>query len=339
MKSSIERKVDRFVYYLRNITRDSAPQIIFRKRLNTILKNADRYDAVYLSSRLQYYNKLSDRSPTEPYSSTVGSIPMTKSYYYYDLKEHARYFPRDLRLSHVFGDVTKIPDRPSVVKSRPIAGDNQNSVVMKLVKFRHFYFPTDRLPFLEKKPIAVWRGGQHNKMRLDLVRRYHGHHLCDVGCTAGRDKDVPRSGFLRPAEQMAFKYVLSVEGNDTTTNLKWAMASNSLCIMPQPKYETWFMEGRLEAGKHFVKVRDDFTDLEETLLYYERHSDEALEIIRNANDHATQFFDKSRERLISLLVLAKYFALTGQFEPDRNVSELIFPANPGLRSGPTSPTV
>jgi len=328
VKSSIERKVDRFVYYLRNIARDSAPQIIFRRRLSAILENAVRYDAAYLSSRLKYYNKLSNHSPAEPYSSTVGSIPMAKSHYYYDLKEHARYFPRDLRLSHVFGDIKTIPDRPSVVKSRPIAGDNRNSVVMKLVKFRHFYFPTDRLPFLEKKPIAVWRGGQHNQMRIDLVQRYHGHRLCDVGCTAGRRTDIPHSRFLRPVEQMAFKYVLSVEGNDTTTNLKWAMASNSLCIMPQPKYETWFMEGRLEAGRHFVKVRDDFADLEDKLLYYEQHSDEALEIIRNANDHAIQFFDNERERLISLLVLAKYFTLTGQFEPDRNVSELIFSANP-----------
>jgi hypothetical protein len=37
-----------------------------------------------------------------------------------------------------------------------------------------------------------------------------------------------------------------------------------------------------------------------------------MEIIRNAHDFVSQFRDKKREDLISLLVLKKYFRMTGQ---------------------------
>lgn len=330
----IERKIARVAYYMRNIVRDSAPQIIFRKRLNTLLRRAEHYDPSYLSWRLHYYNKLSERFSAGPDLSTAGTIPMTKSLYYYDLKEHARYFPRDLRLSFVFGDVQKVPDRPSAVKTRPIAGDNRNAIIMKLAKFRHFYFPADTTAFADKKPIAVWRGGQHNKKRVALVRDYQGHRLCDIGYTHVEPSDPRYARFLSPYEQMKFKYIISIEGNEVATNLKWILASNSLCLMAAPLFESWFMEGRLEAGKHFVQLRDDFADLEDKIQYYERHSDEALEIIGHANDYAAQFFDEDRERLISLLVLAKYFALTGQFEPADEVAGLIASAH---MEAPTSP--
>jgi hypothetical protein len=337
VKSPIERKVGRIFYYARNIARDSAPQIIFRKRLHAIFKSAERYDPAYLLWRLHYYNKLTEPSPSEPYTSTVGTIPMRKSLYYYDMKEHARYFPRDKRLSHVFGDTRRVPDRPSVVKARPIAGDNQNSVVMKLAKFRHFYLPADEIDFVDKKPMAIWRGGARKSNRAVLIQNYRGHSLCDVGFTDVPPTDSRHAKFMLPTKQMGFKYILSLEGNEVASNLKWIMGSNSLCLMPAPRFEIWFMEGRLEAGKHYVQVRDDFADLEERILYYERHTEEALEIIRNANNYLAQFLDEDRERLISLLVLAKYFALTGQYEPDRNVADLIFPANPDVSLNPMSP--
>ena len=90
------------------------------------------------------------------------------------------------------------------------------------------------------------------------------------------------------------------------------MSSNSVCVMPKPKYETWFMEGTLEAGVHYIEVNDDFSDAEEKIHYYSKHTKEALQIINNANAYVDQFKDSKREKLISLLVLDKYFSLSGQ---------------------------
>lgn len=304
-KRWIKRKPARLAYYARNVARDIGPQFLYRRRLRPLLLEALEQDRGAIATRLHYYNKLDAPVPIAADFRRVRSISLDKSYYYYDLKEHARYFPRDLRLHYLFGDVTHIPDVPCFVKSRPIDGDNRNALLMKLDKFRHFHIPADDTPFEEKRPMAVWRGTPHNPKRVALVQRYRGHRLCDVGYTGVADNDPLRAGFLSPTEQMGFRYILSIEGNDVATNLKWVLASNSLCLMPDPVYETWFMEGRLQAGRHYVRVADDFADLEDRILHYERHPEEARAIIRNAQAFVAQFRDVWREQVLSLLVMYK----------------------------------
>ena len=71
-------------------------------------------------------------------------------------------------------------------------------------------------------------------------------------------------------------------------------------------------EGTLRPGYHYVEVKEDFSDLEEKLRYYIAHPDEAEEIIRHAHEYVDQFRDKERERIISLVVMDKYFRLSGQ---------------------------
>jgi hypothetical protein len=72
------------------------------------------------------------------------------------------------------------------------------------------------------------------------------------------------------------------------------------------------MEGTLVPGTHYVEVRPDFADLDEKVAYYENHPDEAEAIIDSANRHCRQFTNKASEDLISVLVLQKYFELSGQ---------------------------
>lgn len=132
----------------------------------------------------------------------------------------------------------------------------------------------------------------------------------DVGHVNDYGDNLSKVAKLTINQQLKYKYILSIEGNDVASNLKWIMSSNSLCFMAKPKYETWFMEGRLDADVHYVQVKDDYSDLEDKVAYYSENEDEALRIIANANAYVDQFKNKSRERLISLLVLEKYFKLT-----------------------------
>ena len=53
-----------------------------------------------------------------------------------------------------------------------------------------------------------------------------------------------------------------------------------------------------------------YSDLIEKVNYYIEHPEKAQEIIGHANEYVRQFQDKKRERMISLLVLDKYFRLT-----------------------------
>jgi hypothetical protein len=90
------------------------------------------------------------------------------------------------------------------------------------------------------------------------------------------------------------------------------MSSNSLAVMSKPKFETWFMEGRLEAGVHYVEVKDDYSDLIEKMDYYIAHPDQAAAIIANAHTWIEQFNNPAQEHLISLLVANKYFQYSDQ---------------------------
>lgn len=319
----IERAARRLHYYFRNIARDGVPQALYRAQLDRLITDFSPEDAPDLARRLHYYNKLTKAEPPDELASTVASIPMRASRYYYDLKEHARYFERDFRLDHLFGDITLVPKVPAIVKSRPIGSDNENSVLLNLDKFRHFQLQRDEVAFEDKLPKAVWRGGGNNPKRVALVERHLTSPLCDVGLTGTSAQDRRTKPFKTPAEQMRFRYIISIEGIDVATNLKWVMATNSLCLMPQPVYETWFMEGALEPGVHYVQVRADFADLKDKIRHYEQHPDEAKAIVRRANAYVEQFADQRREQLLSLLVLAKYFALTGQYEAPAKAAELL----------------
>ena len=59
-------------------------------------------------------------------------------------------------------------------------------------------------------------------------------------------------------------------------------------------------------------LEDDLSDLEEKLNYYIAHPAEAEQIVEHAHEYVSQFFDAGRERLISLLVMDKYFQVTKQ---------------------------
>ena len=101
-------------------------------------------------------------------------------------------------------------------------------------------------------------------------------------------------------QQLAYKFIFCIEGVDTATSIKWVMSSNSVCVMPKPKYETWFMEGTLKPDIHYVEVNDDFSNAEEKIKYYSEHTDEALKIIENAHVHVNQFKNSKREIAFAL---------------------------------------
>jgi len=292
------------------------PYGLFEARRRTLfrrLSEAPETD-VDLFDRVRYYNRMSPGWDLAA-ARTIRAMPLKHTYYYFDLKIAAKHFGPDRRLRHIFGDVTKVPSEPAIVKSRPIGGDNANSIVMKLDRLRHFYLPKDELVFEDKQPWAVWRGSAGNPARARLVERFAAHPRHNVGFS-GSPFPPHNKAFLSVREQLAYRYVISIEGIDVATNLKWIMASRSLCMMPQPRFETWFMEGRLNPGVHYVELRDDFADLEEKVAYYNRNPDAAETIIANANRHVDQFRPADRERLVSLLVLQKYFECTGQIDPE-----------------------
>lgn len=190
-----------------------------------------------------------------------------------------------------------------------------NSTLLNLDKARHFVFVNDALPFESKMDKLFYRGAIYQAHRTRFFEKYFNHPRCDLGHTGSKSiHNAWQKPKISIAKHLPYKFLLSLEGNDVASNLKWIMSSNSLAIAPKMKFETWFMEGRLKGGEHFVEISEDYSDLEEKLEYFATHPREAQDIIHNAHEYVAQFSDKKRETIISLLVLEKYFYCTGQIK-------------------------
>ena len=150
--------------------------------------------------------------------------------------------------------------------------------------------------------------------RKKFMEMYFHHPMCDLGDVSKNTTDPKEWQTEKKTikEHLDYKFILALEGNDVASNLKWVMSSNSIAVIPQPTCETWFMEGTLIPNYHYIEIKPDFSDLESRLQYYIEHIDEAQEIIKHANEYVKQFKNRKRENLISLLVLEKYFKVTGQ---------------------------
>jgi hypothetical protein len=309
---SVPRSV-RIQYYLSHAVSLLKPDALYRNALADLLKEAGQSEAV--RDRAAYYMTCEEpfRVPEEVHPFRLRPF-QGHSMYQFDFWEPLRYFDRSVRVEKRFGDNILNPARPTVVKSRPISEKPSNAVLMKLNQVRHFRFVVDPVPFKAKADRLVWRGNAAQPHRRAFLERYVDHPRCDVGHYFA--KPVPNMPYgkdcLTVEEQLQSKFILALEGNDVATSLKWILSSNSLCVMPPCRYETWFMEGRLEAGVHYVEVAPDFSDLEEKLDYYLQHPDEAEYILHNASQWVAPFRNPHQERLIELRVLDRYLTLSGQ---------------------------
>ncbi|MAM57308.1 MAG: lipopolysaccharide A protein [Salinicola sp.] len=305
-------------FYTGGIASLLVPDSLYRQRLHRLMATLSDEEMRAVMKRVDYYNRLA--SPFDPGDGAVriGDFRYEKrGAYYLDARRVVRHFDPELRFNYRFGDVTWVAETPTIVKSRPICREtppgNANNLLLKLNSVRHFHFANDRLRYADKKTGVVWRGKCFHEHRAAVLRRFCRHPRMDIGQSHAKRRHQPDyRPYLSIEAQLQYKFVLSLEGKDVATNLKWILSSNSLCLMPPPRYETWFMEGALEPYVHYVPLAEDCHDLEEKMDYYSTRPEEAEAIIRNANAHVDRFRDTRLEHLISLLVMHRYFALSGQ---------------------------
>jgi len=317
---SLRHKNIKFLYYLKNyFSYLFLPNIFFRKNLEKRFRSLSKFDEEYILSRVNYYNKFSNTVSLHPEATSIKNLQLKdyKSTYFFDAYKYLRLFDKNLKCTLRGGDITQVPNFPSILKSRPVKENNENSVLLNLNRIRHFNFVHDEKVFRNKKDKLIWRGHVYEKkpLRIRFLEGFCDHSLCNVGYTNNWGKNTQwAKERMSIEEQLDYKFILCLEGIDVASNLKWVMSSRSVAVMPRPNYETWFMEGMLIPDHHYILIRDDFSDLEEKLNYYIQNPDEAEKIITNARAFVKQFQNQKREDLISLLVLEKYFFKTGQKE-------------------------
>jgi hypothetical protein len=154
--------------------------------------------------------------------------------------------------------------------------------------------------------MAVWRGAAYRESRKKFLSASQGIQTCDVADTSKNSLD---KHYMPIRKQLKYKYIFAIEGNDVATNLKWIMSSNSIPVMPKPRYETWFCEGRLIAGQHYIEIANDFSDIEKVIETYSSQPKLLSEINDESKQYANMFSSFERQFSLGRMVIDIYFDL------------------------------
>ena len=229
------------------------------------------------------------------------------------LVDNAKMF-RNKYLLYAMGDVIHNgKDLPIICKTTNLT---DHHIIAKLNHKRHWNLVTsvsqNDIAYTLKKNSIVWRGVTTNynekPVRMCAVNKYHNHDIFDIGfnkCTQGRVVTTlkPR---LSLKEQLEYKFILSIEGNDVASGLKWQLYSNSVVIMAKPTCISWAMEDKLLPYIHYIPVKDDYSDLEEVFNWGLAHEEECIAITKNAKAFISQFLDEEKEQEIHRRIIQRY---------------------------------
>ncbi|AJC91178.1 glycosyl transferase family 90 [Campylobacter subantarcticus] len=319
----------RLMMNVKGIAKSFIPRRIYQNQLSNIFNEILKSRHLdHIISRVNYYNLQNDFFDIKSLDcyEKIGKLPFKKTSYAYDAYAISKYYDDDLLWIKGFGDISYNLKYPSIAKSRPIK-EGYNNIILKLDKNRHFDFIQDQYVFEDKKDLLFFRGAIYQPHRIRFFEKYFNHDRCDIAHVGDRkihaEKWIKNLNFkISRSYQTQFKFLLSLEGNDVASNLKWAMKTNSLVLVPKMRYETWFMEGRLVPNEHFALIDDDYENVEALMDYYLSYPNQAKEIIQNAHAYIEQFLDEKLEVYIGILVLAKYFYYSNQITLPQTIVDL-----------------
>ncbi|MCR5180753.1 MAG: lipopolysaccharide A protein [Bacteroidaceae bacterium] len=323
--SQLRKPLRKLTFYIRNFCAYAVPNAIMRSRARRVLQSLSAEERQIAEYRANYMCRLPEGASLPDTAIRVGDYhyPWRAKHkfvtYFFDLYSVVRCFEPSLRFAHLFGDVNRDQPFATFVKSRPVVADGgtSNCVVLKLNQVRHFSFLSDSKSFRQKQGRIVFRNivSRSQPQRTTFLELFINNPIADAGMV-NANSDTQRTEWLRPfmsiEEQLDFKFIACIEGNDVATNLKWVMSSNSVAVMPRPRFETWFMEGTLVPDYHYIEVAADYHDLEQKLQYYIQHPEEAEAIIYHAHEYIKQFGNRRLELASQLLTARRYFSQTGQ---------------------------
>lgn len=207
----------------------------------------------------------------------------------------------NIRFNISFGDYNKHKPEKIVFSKGKIIGDD-HVILLGMDLKRLFIHANECLKnttlLTEKKNKIMWRGAttgqgiRENNPRIQCIENwYEKNQTIDIGLTSliqHYENDKTLEKYIKQSmsyiEQIKYKYILCIEGNDVPSSAAWNLASGSLIIAPLFKNESILGHSKLIPYKHFVPVKSDFSDLMEIYEWCESHQKECQEIVNNARD-------------------------------------------------------
>ena len=307
---SIEERVQ---YYMGNwYTNDNIT------KSNNICQEVQRYDATQKATNHLYLFDRDNLRLARRHGAFLYSSDVLRLYF-------GPHMPPKLRILMSFGDSESYSNLPYMVKAREVQDAKRlehalaPDPIIALLNVERHYGTLRYSWFLDrnwhrKQDTVVWRGlytGRKRQIgnRKEIVERYWNisRQDIDIGFTELLpDKNGPpvskeeKKKHERPGmfvrESLKYKYLLSMEGNDVATGLKWMLYSNSVVFMAPPTHVTWAMEDKLVPYYHFVPIKPDFSNLVEQLEWARQNDAACQQISQQATDYMNALWMSKRAK-------------------------------------------
>ena len=318
------------VYYRNQNYKDCIKNIVYMKdakmyiynvKLKYYINNLDRINRYTIGINKKNTYKCNNFFDKTSFLKKIENIKKNewKYQHYNNFNNFSSNFNLKFLINHY--DLSHSLNLPTFVKSRNLIS-YKKSIILPLedlyIPSFYDYILTFDIPFNKKLNNCVWRGANsgnfncNNKnkaSRYDLVNKFSDHKLFNIGLSYSNYKTInkhPIKNKLSIKDQLKYKFIISVEGNDFATNLSWIMLSNSVVIMPKCTVETWKLESYLIEYQHYIPVKNDFSDLNQQMEWCLENLEKCEEIAYNSRLYVLQFFDKNRENNIINDIIKKY---------------------------------
>jgi len=176
-------------------------------------------------------------------------------------------------------------------------------IIWKLETHRHWdpipHAKRQDTPWQKKKLGALWRGdytGVHysnmtpleqclHNQRCAFVYNHANSTLVDAGLSNGLDRidnTVNGVAIVKPRvskrQIQRYKVIISMEGNDVASGLKWSLLSESVVLMPTPTRTSWAMEELLEPWVHYIPLHPNGSNAEDMIRWVGKNDQKAWRI-------------------------------------------------------------
>lgn len=172
-------------------------------------------------------------------------------------------------------------------------------------------YPPDPIPWSEKLPIMMFRGsvtGSDLKtmagQRWNFVQMWHKKRP-DIDVCFARffewqwmpEADAFSAPVIPRDDQVQYKFILCLEGNDTSSSLHWALSTGCCPVHVYPfAWTSWRFGQGLEPWVHFVPVARDGTDLGNVMDWCLTHDEECRKIATNGQRYAEKYKDPTLQQ-------------------------------------------
>ena len=227
----------------------------------------------------------------------------------YNTLKQAKSDDQNLLAMFKFGDTyTSLVSHPVISKARPVLGNkNSHAPIIWPLETRRHYRPVEQLYKIKKSNQEIdwdgkeskvfWRGTTTGR-RVELLNQWihYDTNVIDIAFNNVVQKRFNkgfRHNYLEMqntrqkadiTEMLKYKYLLSIEGNDVATGLKWMLYSNSVVLLSPPTVSTWAMEDLLLPFVHYIPLSSDYSNLLEMMKWAEEHQDACQVISKRATD-------------------------------------------------------